>query len=126
MLISAGSLATYSEGKNRLYETGYFKSKDGLPIMFSANIFASLVANTVSIPVDVIKSRLQNMPVPKPGEAPMYTGVVDCVRKSIAAEGPMVLASGFTPAFIKLAPYNCISLILVDKLSKLITGKAAM
>lgn len=34
-LISAGSLAVYSEAKTGLYETGYFKKKDGVPLMSS-------------------------------------------------------------------------------------------
>ena len=34
--------------------------------------------------------------------------------------------SGFTPAFLKLAPYTTISLILTDKLTKAWTGKAGL
>ena len=33
---------------------------------------------------------------------------------------------GFTPAFIKLAPYTIISLTLVDKLTRAVTGKDAL
>jgi len=73
-----------------------------------------------------MQSRVQNIPIPKAGEAPMYTGMLDCLRKSVAAEGPLVLTSGFTPAFIKLAPYNTISLILVEKMTKYYTGQSAM
>ena len=37
-------------------------------------------------------------------EALLLTGERAPTKKSIAAEGPLVLVSGFTPAFIKLAP----------------------
>jgi hypothetical protein len=36
------------------------------------------------------------------------------------------LYRGFTPAFVKLAPYTIISLTLVDKLTKAVTGKEAL
>ena len=38
----------------------------------------------------------------------------------------LVMWRGFTPAFIKLAPYTIISLTLVDKLTKAVTGKDAL
>jgi hypothetical protein len=37
-----------------------------------------------------------------------------------------VVWQGFTPAFLKLAPYTTISLILTDKLSKQLLGKSAL
>ena len=38
----------------------------------------------------------------------------------------LVMWRGFTPAFIKLAPYTIISLTLVDKLTRAVTGKDAL
>jgi len=66
----------------------------------------------VSNPFDVVKSRVQNMPKPAPGEKPLYAGMGDCFVKSVRGEGPAVLMRGFVPAFLKLAPYTTISLIL--------------
>ena len=65
------------------------------------------------------------MPIHADGTA-MYSGMADCFVKSVRAEGPMVLYAGFTPAFIKLAPYTVISLTLADKLTKALTGKEAL
>jgi hypothetical protein len=50
----------------------------------------------------------------------------DCAAQSIKSEGVLVLWSGFTPAFVKLAPYTIISLTLVDKLTKAVTGRDAL
>lgn len=61
-----------------------------------------------------------------PGQAPPYTGMIDCFVKSIKAEGPGVMYAGFTPAFLKLAPYSIISLTLADKLTRAWTGKDAL
>ena len=78
------------------------------------------MANTVAMPFDVIKSRIQQM---KQNE---YAGPLDCARKSIQAEGPLVLWRGFTPAFLKLAPFTVISLVFLEKLTELATGESAM
>ena len=93
--------------------------------MLCSTIAASFVANIAANPFDVIKSRMQNMPIQADGTA-LYSGMVDCLRKSVAAEGIMVLYAGFTPAFLKLAPYTIISLTLADKLTQAVTGKDAM
>ena len=91
-----------------------------------AALAGSLAGNTCSLPMDVVKSRIQNMPVPKAGESPLYTGMLDCARKSVAAEGPMVLWKGFTPAFVKLAPYTVLSLGLLERITFAMTGKSAL
>jgi len=93
-------------------------------LIFSSAAVGSVVAVTATMPFDVIKSRLQNMPIdPTTGRGP-YTGMVDCLRKSVAAEGATVLFKGYTPALIKLAPYVTISLTVLDTISNVVTGKA--
>jgi hypothetical protein len=39
-------------------------------------------------PFDTVKVRLQSMPTPAPGQSPLYTGMVDCVKKTVQREGP--------------------------------------
>ena len=79
----------------------------------------------VSNPVDVVKSRMQNQKVGKKGEV-KYNNMADCFVKILGEEGILTFWSGFVPAFVKLAPYTIISLILAEKLTFLITGKAAL
>ena len=97
----------------------------GLPMMFCATLCSSFAANIVSNPFDVMKSRLQNQAVRADGTA-MYSSLRDCFSKSVKAEGVLVLWRGFTPAFVKLAPYTVISLTLADKLTLAWTGQEAM
>ena len=128
-LLSATTLGVTSEIKGRLAKSGYFGENGGmfygLPMMFVSTLCSSFVANIVSNPFDVLKSRIQNMPVGE-GVEPMYTGMVDCLGKSVKSDGLLVLWRGFTPAFVKLAPYTIISLTLADKLTKAVTGKSAL
>jgi hypothetical protein len=118
-------MGVYSETKERIAATGKLRS-DGLPIMFSSAMVASFFANGACMPFDVVKSRIQSMPVPKAGEKPLYAGMIDCAKRSVAEEGPLVLWRGFTPAFIKLAPYTCLSLSFLEALSLQFFGQPAL
>eukprot|EP01084_Bolivina_argentea_P000631 1173_1 len=129
MLLSAAVNGVTSQVKESLIKSGYFGEDGqwayGLPMMFCATTYSSFVANIVANPFDVIKSRMQNMQINADGSAP-YKSMVDCFVKSIKNDGAFVVWRGFTPAFIKLAPYTIISLTLADKLTKAVTGKDAM
>jgi solute carrier family 25 oxoglutarate transporter 11 len=126
-LLSACQMGVTSEIKSKLIQSGVFGQNGeygyGLPIMFCATLCSSFCANIVANPFDVVKSRLQNMQI---SSTPQYTGMADCFVKSVKADGITVLFAGFTPAFIKLAPYTVISLTLADKLTRAITGKDAL
>lgn len=128
-LLSACQLGVTSKIKKTLSESGFFGVGGGmlygLPMMFCSTLASSFCANLVSCPFDVMKSRLQNMPIRPDGTA-MYSGLPDCFVQSIKAEGVLVMWRGFTPAFIKLAPYTIISLTLVDKITKAATGRDAL
>jgi solute carrier family 25 oxoglutarate transporter 11 len=128
-LLSSTQLAVTSQAKLCLSDSGYFGPNGqwigGLPMMFCATLCSSFCANIVANPFDVVKSRMQQMPIAADGTA-LYTSMGDCFAKSIRAEGLMVLYAGFTPAFVKLAPYSIISLTLADKLTKAMTGKDAL
>lgn len=129
MLLSACVLGIGSEIKQRLTQTGVFgddgKLFHGLPLLFVATLCSSFCANIVSNPVDVVKSRMQNQNK-NSNTQQQYNGMVDCFGKIIKDEGVPKLWSGFVPAFIKLAPYTIISLMLTEKITFRVTGKAAL
>jgi solute carrier family 25 oxoglutarate transporter 11 len=149
-VLSACLMGGTSQAKSALKSTGKFEHKqqqqqqqhqqqqrhyqddykgdwlNGIPLLFCSTLISSFCASVVANPFDVVKSRMQNMPLPAIGEAPLYKGSLDCLRKSKASEGVAVLSKGFGPAFMKLAPYSVISLTLVDTMTKAITGKEAL
>ena len=128
-LLTSCQLSVTSQAKDYLTRSGWFGPNgqwlSGLPMMFCATLFSSFCANIVANPFDVVKSRMQQMPIAADGTA-LYSSMSDCFVQSIRAEGMTVLWAGFTPAFIKLAPYSVISLTLADKLTKKFTGKEAL
>jgi len=126
MLMGSTQMGLASEAKQRLLQTAYFNNPNGIPLVFCAAFLASIAANTVVMPFDVIKSRLQNMPIPSSGQAPLYSGIIDCAKQSVKSEGIMVLWKGFNPALVKLAPYTTISLCILNALTAMVTGKSAI
>jgi len=65
--------------------------------------FASCVAETVTMPVDVVKTRLQ---MDGSGGVKMYNGALDCARKLSASEGPGALFKGLPPALVRQSTYG--------------------
>lgn len=138
-LLSACQMGVTSEAKQRLNKSGYFGPQGqwlaGYPVLFCATLISSLCANLVANPFDVIKSRMQaNISLASSSlhhqgagaTTAAYENMLDCLIKSVKAEGPSVLWAGFTPAFLKLAPYTVISLTLADKMTRTLTGKDAL
>lgn len=115
-----------SQAKEIMYDPdGLFSDKGSVALMFWATNVASVAAVATTQPLDVVKSRLQQMPTVEAGMAPLYTGILDCGKKSVAKEGVAVLWSGSFPSFIKLAPYTTISMMLVNKMIIALTGQSA-
>lgn len=59
--------------------------------------------------MDTVKVRLQTMPLPKPGETPLYSGTFDCFRKTIQKEGFRGLYKGMSAPLTGVAPIFAIS-----------------
>lgn len=55
------------------------------------------------------KVRLQTMPLPAPGTAPMYTGTYDCARKTVQREGFRGLYKGMSAPIAGVAPIFAMS-----------------
>lgn len=129
MLLSACAMGITSEIKMRLSGSGFFGDNGdllgGVPLLFVATLVSSFAANTVANPFDVVKSRMQNMAIEADGSS-KYSSMLDCLVQTVSNEGVPSLWKGFLPAFLKLAPYTVISLLLTDKFTKIITGKEAL
>ena len=78
-----------------------------------SSIIAGGVAGTstwlVTMPADVIKSRIQADMTGK------YKGIMDCVRKSVQAEGVNVLFKGTLIACVRAFPVNAATLVVYSQ-----------
>lgn len=97
--VTVGQIAFYEQAKQVLLASGYFK--DNVVTHFTSSFLAGAGATLLTMPLDVMKTRLMNAP---PGT---YNSLFDCL-KDIMKVGPSGLFKGFMPAFIRLGKSNFI------------------
>lgn len=125
MVVNAAQLASYSQAKQALIGTGYFK--DNIFLHFCASMISGLVTTAASMPVDIAKTRIQNMKMID--GKPEYKGAVDVLTKVIRNEGFFSLWKGFTPYYMRLGPHTVLTFIFLEQLNltykKVILGDAS-
>lgn len=109
MVLNAAQLAVYSQAKQNLLSFNLMK--EGTPAHFVASLISGFVSTLVSIPIDITKTRLQNM---KHNE---YKGTMDVLIKVVRNEGFFALWKGFTPYFLRLGPHTIITFLLMERLN---------
>jgi solute carrier family 25 oxoglutarate transporter 11 len=115
MVVNMCQLASYSQAKQHLMSTGYFK--EGIVLHFCASMISGLVTTAASMPVDIAKTRLQNMKV-REGN-PEYKGTIDVLAKVVKNEGFFALWRGFTPYYARLGPHTVLTFVILEQLSTL-------
>lgn len=71
---------------------------------FIAGGFGGVCLVTAGHPLDTIKVRLQTMPKPAPGQAPLYRGTLDCAKQIVNKEGFLGLYRGMSAPIAGVAP----------------------
>lgn len=111
MVVNAAQLATYSQSKEMLIQTGYFK--EGIAVQFAASMFSGLVTTTASLPADIAKTRLQNMRIVN--GVPEYNGMAHVLRQVVAKEGALALWKGFLPYLSRLGPHTVLTFLFMEQ-----------
>lgn len=114
MVVNAAQLASYSQAKSYLVTSGYFK--EGIGLHFTASMFSGLITTAASLPVDIAKTRIQNMKV-APGEQPPYKNTIDVILKVVRHEGVFALWKGFTAYYARLGPHTVLTFIILEQLN---------
>lgn len=84
---------------------------------------SGLACTVVSLPVDMAKTRVQQMH-PLPDGTMPYKGALDCVRKVVQQEGTLALWKGFTPYFLRLGPHTILSFIFLEQLNNFFSNSS--
>ena len=80
---------------------------------------SGLVSACVSSPWDVIKTRLMNQ---HHGQQ-HYSGMIDCLVKTVQREGALALYKGFLPAYMRLAPWQFVFFLVFEHLNQVMLGR---
>ena len=59
MIINGAQLPSYTKAKEKLLKNGIFS--DGIVLYVCSSVISALVTTIVSMPVDIVKTRIQNM-----------------------------------------------------------------
>ncbi|KAJ5714024.1 uncharacterized protein N7483_011205 [Penicillium malachiteum] len=104
--MTASQLASYDVFKRLLHRIS--KTHEEKPLIhLSASILASLVATSVSSPMDVIRTQLMN--------SSKRMSVFEVVRHLTQSEGLQWVCRGWTPSFIRMGPQTIVTLVMLEQ-----------
>mmetsp|Transcript_25898 Transcript_25898/g.31435 ORF Transcript_25898/g.31435 Transcript_25898/m.31435 type:complete len:301 (-) Transcript_25898:438-1340(-) len=109
-LVNLGELAAYDQSKQMVIQSGMFN--EGLQAHVLAATCSGLCATICSSPADVIKTRMMN----QKGDAKLYSSSIDCLRKTVQAEGLLSLYKGFFPTWMRLGPWQLVFWVSYEQL----------
>jgi len=111
MVVNAAQLATYSQAKQILLNSGYFQ--DNILCHFCASMISGLATTFASMPPDIAKTRIQSMKVID--GKPEYKGAMDVLMKIVRKEGIPALWKGFTPCYLRIGPHTVLTFIFLEQ-----------
>lgn len=115
IVVNAAQLASYSQAKQFLLGTGYFR--DDIFCHFVASMISGFVTTLASMPVDIAKTRIQNMKTIN--GKPEYSGAINVLTRTVRAEGIFSLWKGFTPYYFRLGPHTVLTFIFLEQFNKM-------
>lgn len=113
MVVNAAQLASYSQAKQFLLSTGYFH--ENIFCHFVSSMISGLVTTIASMPVDIAKTRIQNMKTVD--GKPEFKGAADVLLKVVRNEGFFSLWKGFTPYYARLGPHTVLTFIFLEQMN---------
>ena len=108
---SASQLPTYYLTKSFLLKHGLAK-ENSFSLNFISSIMAGLGVAIVMNPWDVVLTRMYNQ------KGNLYSGPIDCFKKTIAAEGAMALYKGFWAQLFRIGPHTILTLLFMEQCMK--------
>ncbi|XP_064535834.1 mitochondrial 2-oxoglutarate/malate carrier protein [Drosophila montana] len=114
MVVNMTQLASYSQFKS-YFRTGPLQMDEGIKLHFFASMLSGLLTTITSMPLDIAKTRIQNMKMVD-GKAE-YKGTMDVLLRVARHEGIFSLWKGFTPYYFRLGPHTVLTFILMEQLN---------
>lgn len=114
MVLNLAQLASYAQFKESFKRS--LSLEEGILLHFCASMCSGLLSTVASMPVDIVKTRVQNMS-PNPDGTMPYKGALDCAGKIIRNEGFFSLWKGFLPYYFRLGPHTVLTFIFLEQLN---------
>lgn len=89
---------------------------DGPVLQTAASFCAGTLSTTMCTPIDVVKSRVQNLKKGAGGSV----SVLHVIKDALAKDGPAVFFRGWTPAWLRLQPQTTLLFLFFEQFKSLI------
>ncbi|EFW98478.1 mitochondrial oxaloacetate transporter [Grosmannia clavigera kw1407] len=109
---SSVQLPTYFFAKRRLQK--HFGMTEGPALHLTSSAASGCVVCVVMHPPDTIMSRMYNQ------NGNLYSGVFDCLAKTIRTEGFFAIYKGVLPHLARILPHTILTLSLAEQTNKLV------
>ncbi|XP_041336892.1 mitochondrial uncoupling protein 4 [Pyrgilauda ruficollis] len=116
-LVNMGDLTTYDTVKQFLLLNTTLVDNSVTHSVSSA--CSGLVAAVLGTPADVVKTRVMNQPRDKQGRGLLYKSSMDCLIQTVQGEGFMSLYKGFTPTWMRMAPWSLVFWLTYEQIRRL-------
>ncbi|KAL4714880.1 hypothetical protein ACJJTC_012552 [Scirpophaga incertulas] len=105
MVVNAAQLSTYSQAREMFIKF----VPDGIFLHFCASMLSGLITTIASMPIDIIKTRIQNA-----AKGQSQAAVVSNLLRN---EGVLSLWKGFLPYYARLGPHTVLTFIFLEQLN---------
>jgi len=89
---------------------------------FFGSAIGAAIAESVTLPTDVAKVRLQVQNSSGQVKDVPYSGMANCLQRMAKEEGPRALWKGYTPALVRQICYTSLSLVLYEPVRNVYAG----
>eukprot|EP00535_Pseudo-nitzschia_heimii_P001103 CAMPEP_0197173534 /NCGR_PEP_ID=MMETSP1423-20130617/426_1 /TAXON_ID=476441 /ORGANISM="Pseudo-nitzschia heimii, Strain UNC1101" /LENGTH=284 /DNA_ID=CAMNT_0042622361 /DNA_START=126 /DNA_END=980 /DNA_ORIENTATION=- len=111
IVLNATKMGVYDVAKGRVVQSTGWARKDPRTAFCSSFLAGFFMTCTVA-PFDRVRTKLMSQPTDKR----IYTGLSDCLVKTVQTEGPLSLWRGFIPIWARFAPMATIQLLTLETL----------
>lgn len=113
--LNVAMMTSYEEAKEKIFA---WRGPGKISIIY-ATLISSVFTATFSLPFDNMKTKIQRSNKdPKTGKYP-YSGVMDCMRKTVAKEGITGPWTGLPIYYFRVGPHAIITLLAAEFFRKL-------
>lgn len=107
IMFNGTALSTYSQTKYMFLKNNLFE--DNIYLHFTASTIAGIITATVVLPVDLMKTRIQ--------QTREKLNILTVLTTTFKKEGFFAYWKGYSPYVYKVVPYNILTLIFLEKLT---------
>eukprot|EP01062_Namystynia_karyoxenos_P059995 TRINITY_DN51433_c0_g1_i1.p1 TRINITY_DN51433_c0_g1~~TRINITY_DN51433_c0_g1_i1.p1 ORF type:complete len:318 (+),score=98.55 TRINITY_DN51433_c0_g1_i1:85-1038(+) len=111
---SSVQLSTYDVVKARVIDR--LQWRDGLPVHVAASWITGIAVVLAMQPFDFASTRLMNQPSAQGGGGALYSGLFDCLAKTVRAEGPRSVYRGTLANYLRFGPYCILVFVFGEQL----------